>query len=287
MKITTDFTAIPESWIKRADIRPSFKLIMGRLFTLSNIDNADPEVSASGLAEQTGLSWDSADRAIKKLERAGVLNFKERRRFAGEYPFKVYSINRPKLMEFMKSSSSAGCGRSSASGGCYHPLPADKSSARSGLKEEEKEYTRKNTRKNGHPETSKPLFKTSGNDWQQSAPDEPSNNAKLPLSPVDKFDKFILPEKIPTVSGTSPEPLEKTTVSISGQSARTTPATDTERRQTDSMPTNGQNIPSASLTVPDELAKRIRIADACRQIDKWKGRKPELVAKYFDVIFAS
>ncbi len=154
-KITTNFTAIPESWMKRADIRPPFKLIMGRLFTLSNIDNAEPEISASGLAEQTGLSWDSADRAIKKLERAGVLNFKESRRKAGGYPFKVHTINRPKLMAFLEVPASADGGRSSASGGCSHPLAADMASARSGLKEEEKECTIKNVQKKGHPEKTK------------------------------------------------------------------------------------------------------------------------------------
>lgn len=146
---------------------------------------------------------------------------------------------------------------------------------------------------------------TSCHDWRQSEAEEQSD-ATLPRSLVDRFDKFILPEKAPTVSGTppvpleklsgtscksldsgtGPEPLGKVALGISGQTAReTTPATDTERRPPDSTPVNGQNIHSASLTVPDELTKRIRTAEACREIEKWKGRKPELVAKYFDDIF--
>lgn len=217
MSIDTHFTAIPDYWMRRPDIKPPLKNMVGRVFTLSNIKGTQPEVSASGLAEQTGFGWDSADRVIKKLERAGVLKFKERRRIAGGYPFKVYSIHRPKLMDFMKSPASATGGWASASNGCHRPLPADVASARSGLKESGKECTKKNELKKGQPETSGPLLKNSGHDWPQLAAEE-QNDAAFTGSPVDRFDKFILPEKSPTVSGTPPVPLEKVSLTLSGHS---------------------------------------------------------------------
>jgi hypothetical protein len=96
-----------------------------------------------------------------------------------------------------------------------------------------------------------------------------------------------LPDKTLTVSGTGLEPLIKPGLSISGQTTRaTTPATDTNRRPIDSELPGGVEHQQPSPTVPDELAKRLNRAEACRQIRKLNGRNPELFEKYFDEIFA-
>lgn len=157
--IETKFTAIPTPLMRRPDILPTLKLILGRLFTLSNYRQVKAEVSASGLADQTGLSSDTAERAVKVLEKAGALVFKERRRHGGEYPCIVYSIDRPKLLAFMEPPATAGSGRASptdecdyppeadeatAGSGRHHPQAADEATARSGLKEVYKEDTIKN-----------------------------------------------------------------------------------------------------------------------------------------------
>ncbi len=85
--------------------------------------------------------------------------------------------------------------------------------------------------------------KTFDQQFADMFPQHSGKEATVPESP-DK--------KIPTVSGTAAEPLEKVSLTISGQTAReTTPATDTDRRPSDSVaPKEGQQNPQPSVTVP-------------------------------------
>ncbi len=260
MSIETNFTAIPDYWMRRPKIPSPLKLMVGRLFTLSNIPGAQPEISASGLAEQTGFSWDSGDRVVKTLERIGVLNFKERRRIAGGYPFKVYSINRPKLLAFMESPASANGGRSSATGGCSHPLAADMASAKSGLKESGKEFTRKNLIKKGEPETLR---------GQLEAQDR--SDATLAGSPVDKFDKFILPDKPLAVSGTPPEPLGQVSSTLSGSSGfSVTLAPETSASQTPPVCEPKEEPDSVGQTTATKSGDARNPAPEKKSADYWR-----------------
>jgi hypothetical protein len=51
------------------------------------------------------------------------------------------------------------------------------------------------------------------------------------------------------------------------------------------LPNQRAQYPFSVFDRPGELAERIRIAEACRTVKKWKGRKPELVEKYLNVVF--
>jgi hypothetical protein len=267
MKETTEentssnfFTMVPPTWSRREDVPLEKRVIVAYIYTRANIETKDWELVAANIVNMWGLAKSTVSTVMKELERCGVIHFTGWKRNGGDFPSKMFRIDRAALEKFMSPPPEPVHQANRYGSSCEPPRFKRRTATVSvaNLEEERKEDADKKIKK------------------EERLPELVSS---FPLSAQS-------PAKTLTVSGTPPEPLEKTTLFISGESAQTTPATDTERRPTDSTPTSGQNILSASLTVPDPLAKRIRIAEACREIEKWKGRKPELVAKYFDELFA-
>lgn len=99
-KVQTTFTQIPEHLRRRKDMTPLMKLITGYIYTVSQIPDKDWEVVAGKIETECGISQSSANRAIRTLEEAEVLVLKETRK-AGNLPYKVFSINRTELQQFM------------------------------------------------------------------------------------------------------------------------------------------------------------------------------------------
>ena len=129
-------------------------------------------------------------------------------------------------------------------------------------------------------------IKLESNSLESSKLNTSENLAVTTTKPASFFSLSApAPDKILMVSGTAGKPLEETGLSISDQPATTTPAMDTNRRPSDSELPEGVKHQQPSLTVPDELTKQIKIAEACREIKKLNRFKPEKFDEYFDTIF--
>ena len=96
-KIET-FVRIPLEFCRRKDVSPSTKLVMGYILTRANIETMSWTLSAADVVNNTGLAKGTIHDVFADLQHNGIislLNVKQLKK--GQYPSKIYSINRDKL----------------------------------------------------------------------------------------------------------------------------------------------------------------------------------------------
>lgn len=220
-----------------------------------------------------GYSLNTVRKGIRELVALNLINLKD-----GEH----YDLNIDELKKWFQKDSSLGLpesGRGLVPNSGRAGLPKSGSQEKSITKKSNKREEREISPIPKAPAQPPVRRKSKADTFDEIFPE-----AKGLKSPVKTFDQQFAdmfphhsgkeatapetPDKIPTVSGTAAEPLEKMAPSSSGESAGTTPATDTDRRPSDSVaPKEGQPNPQPSVTVP-----KIRGNPADRRKKEIEGR---------------
>jgi hypothetical protein len=203
-----------------------------------------------------GYSLNTIRKGIRELVALNLINLKD-----GEY----YDLNIDELKKWFQKDSSLGLPNSGREG-----LPK---SGRAGLPKsgsQEKSIKKKSNKREEREISPIPKApaqppvnrKMSAEEFEKIFPKPEGYVPRPKKTRAEEFEETFrdvfpaaapeAPEKKSTVSGTAAEPLGKVSLAISGQTAReTTPATDTDRRPSDSVaPKEGQQNPQPSVTVP-------------------------------------
>lgn len=98
------FVKIPMEFLKKKGVTPAAKLIIGYIFTRSNIEETEWLLNAADVTNNTGLSDGTAHNVFQDLIAQSMITFVHSEiQKNGQYPTKVYSINdsfAPKMNAF-------------------------------------------------------------------------------------------------------------------------------------------------------------------------------------------
>jgi hypothetical protein len=89
------FTKVPSELMRNTTLTPATKLVLGYILTRSKLK--EWEVRASNIETECGVSDATVSRIVKELSNHGVLKYKETRQFGGEFPSRIYTIDKNKL----------------------------------------------------------------------------------------------------------------------------------------------------------------------------------------------
>lgn len=88
------FVKIPMEFLKRKDVTPAAKLIIGYIFTRSNIEETKWLLNAADVIANTGLSDGTISNVFQDLMAHNMITFVHSEiQKKGQYPTKIYSIN--------------------------------------------------------------------------------------------------------------------------------------------------------------------------------------------------
>ena len=185
MKNTTnaDFTRMPHTWSCRKDVPLAKRVIVAYIFTRANITEMEWELVAADIVNIWGLSKGTVSKTMKDLEKQCVIQLTELRKKSGDFPSKIYRINRVELEKLMTPPITA-VHTVNCHGSSREPPRFNRTTATvppMNLEEERKEELKKKTLK----EEKIPVQETEGSSFNEVAVTEP----KLPECAVRFLEK--------------------------------------------------------------------------------------------------
>jgi len=106
-KTNKGFTKIPHTWSERKDVSLPMKVIVAYIYTRANIEEIEWGLSAADIAVTWGLPKSTVSKVLKELEGKSVIKVVEWKRTGGDFPSKIYRINRAELKKLMTPSTTA------------------------------------------------------------------------------------------------------------------------------------------------------------------------------------
>jgi len=93
MKSEETFIRIPLSLLKRKDISPATKLVMGYIITRAGIEKTEWKLIQKDVENMTGLSHGTIVNVFKSLNSKGVITLESVVKTNSPYSTKIYKIN--------------------------------------------------------------------------------------------------------------------------------------------------------------------------------------------------
>ena len=101
------YTQVPFKWSEREDVSLPMKVIVAYIYTRANIEKFEWELVAADIAVSWGLPKSTVSKVLKELEGRGVIKVVGWKRTGGDFPSKVYRIDRAELKKLMTPSTTA------------------------------------------------------------------------------------------------------------------------------------------------------------------------------------
>jgi hypothetical protein len=96
-----DFTRVPFNWSPRIEYSLEKRVAVAYIATRANIQEIEWELVAADIVKMWGISKATVSKIMKWLESIGVIHFVELRRVSGDFPSKIYRIDRTQLEKLM------------------------------------------------------------------------------------------------------------------------------------------------------------------------------------------
>ena len=101
-----EFTRVPFNWSSRTEFSLERRVAVAYIATRANIQEIEWELVAADIVKMWGISKATVSKIMKWLESIGVIHFVELRKVSGDFPSKIYRIDRTQLEKLMTPSDS-------------------------------------------------------------------------------------------------------------------------------------------------------------------------------------
>lgn len=302
---TAAFTQVPHTWSRRQDVPLAKKVIVAYIYTRAKIESVEWELVAADIANQWAIGKATVSRVMRELKEKGVIHYTETRRInKGEWPSKIFKINRNALHELMNSPANAVPSRNRSSS-TVEPHQFRGETAPVPLANLEEELKEENNKKNPEKEAKSeilPFFDSASSTMPPTKSfDEKFDEIFGAVSPKKQFQELSGSAAFPSNNPTDTPKITDTKAERNDSSTRPADAANNNLPIPSARPEKVGEVPKAeqkplehtqpSLTVPriektPNDSKRAEIAG--RLYTKWltSGKKKGWPAPDFEVQIA-